>query len=81
LVGGRNPVQTPQTDVKISLPTVPDSYGFFLPFLGDLQKINGAQADGRTTFALPPISKGAVFWYGAAAEVSVDRTPSDPMSK
>jgi hypothetical protein len=81
LVGGKNPVQTPQADVKISLPTVPDSYGFFLPFLGDLQKINGKQANGRTTFALPPISKGAVFWYGAAAELADGRTPSDHMSK
>ncbi len=66
LVGGKNPVQTPQTDVKISLATVPGSAGFFLSFLGDVQKIDGTQADGKTTFALPPISKGDVFWYGAA---------------
>jgi hypothetical protein len=68
LVGGKNPVQTPQTDVKISLPTVPGHAGFFLPFLGDIQKIEGAQENGRTTFALPPVSKGAVFWYGIAAD-------------
>jgi hypothetical protein len=66
LVGGKNPVQTPQTDVKISLPITPGSYGFFLPFLGDTQKIDGTQANGRITFSLPSISKGAVFWYGTA---------------
>ena len=65
LVGGKNPVQTPQTDVKISLPIVQGSAGFFLPFLGDVQKIDGTEANGRTTFKLPPISKGAVFWYGS----------------
>lgn len=64
LVGGKNPVQTPQTNVKISLPAVPNSSGFFLPFLGDAQKLDGIQENGRITFVLPPISKGAVFWYG-----------------
>jgi hypothetical protein len=64
LVGGKNPVQTPQTDVKVSLPAKPGSSGFFLPFLGDAQKLEGAQENGRITFTLPPVSKGAVFWYG-----------------
>src|SRR6202789_1600845 len=61
LVGGANPIQTPQTDVKISLPVVPGSAGYFLPFLGDVQKLQGAQKDGRETFVLPAITKGAVF--------------------
>lgn len=64
LVGGKNPVQTPQTDVRISLPAKPGSSGFFLPFLGDVQKLQGAEDNGRITFTLPPVSKGAVFWYG-----------------
>lgn len=64
LVGGKNPVQIPQTDVKINLPASPGSSGLFLPFLGDAQKLEGAQENGRITFILPPISKGAVFWYG-----------------
>ena len=63
LVGGANPIQTPQTDVKISLPVVPGNAGYFLPFLGDVQKLQGAQKDGRETFVLPAINKGAVFWY------------------
>jgi len=64
LVGGKNPVQTPQTDVKISLPAKQNSSGFFLPFLGDVQKLKGINENGRVTFVLPPISKGGVFWYG-----------------
>jgi hypothetical protein len=64
LVGGKNPIQTPQTDVKISLPARPGSSGFFVPFLGDTQKVEGTQDNGQITFILPPISKGAVFWYG-----------------
>lgn len=64
LVGGKNPVQTPQTEVSISFPTAANSSGFLLPFLGDVQKLDGTQAHGRTTFNLPPVLKGAVFWYG-----------------
>jgi hypothetical protein len=64
LVGGKNPIQTPQTDLKISLPAKPNSFGFFLPFLGDVQKLDGTQENGQITFVLPPISKGGVFWYG-----------------
>jgi hypothetical protein len=63
LVGGANPIQTPQADVKISLPVVPGNAGYFLPFLGDVQKLQGTQKDGRETFVLPAINKGAVFWY------------------
>ena len=64
LVSGKNPIQTAQTDVKISLPAKPSSSGFFLPFLGDVQTLEGTRENGRITFVLPPISKGAVFWYG-----------------
>jgi len=64
LVGGKNPVQIPQSDVRISVPLMPNLSGFFLGFLGDTQKLNGVEKNGRVTFTLPAISKGAVFWYG-----------------
>ena len=64
LVGGKNPVQTPQSDISITLPTAANSSGFLLPFLGEVQKLDGAQVNGRTTFHLPPVLRGAVFWYG-----------------
>ena len=64
LKGGVNPVQTPQQDVQVSLRTAPSSSGYFLPFLGQIEELHGNQANGRISFRLPPIQKGAVFWYG-----------------
>ena len=64
LVGKVNPVQTPQTGVRVRLAKAGKGKAFFLPFLGDVQEVNGvSEADGRTSFTLPAITKGAVFWY------------------
>lgn len=63
LRGGVNPVQTPQNDVRITLPAAADGQGFFLPFLGEVQKLNGVESAGRVSYRLPPILKGGVFWY------------------
>jgi hypothetical protein len=62
LRGGVDPVQTPQTGVEVSL-TAKDGKGFVLPFLGEVQAINGVRHGNSMTFTLPPITKGAVFWY------------------
>ena len=64
LVGGKNPIQTPQT-VTITVPDGSGHSAYFLPFLGDTQKLEGTPNQGRVTFKLPPISKGAVFWLQA----------------
>ena len=64
LVGGKNPVQTPQT-VTISVRNASGSSAYFLPFLGNLQKLEGISKQGTVSFTLPPISKGAVFWVQA----------------
>jgi hypothetical protein len=63
LRGGVNPVQTPQTGVQITIPAQAKGQAFFLPFLGDVQKLEGVQQSGRVSYTLPAISKGAVFWY------------------
>jgi hypothetical protein len=63
LVGGSNPVQTPQSDVEVTVNSKSEGAGFFLPFLGDVQTIKGIRHAGSVTFTLPPITKGAVFWY------------------
>jgi hypothetical protein len=62
LQGGVNPVQKPQTAVRV---TVSSSYGhgFFLPFLGDVQPLDGIAGEGKIIYTLPAIEKGAVFWY------------------
>jgi len=64
LVGGKNPVQTPQT-VTISVPAAHGTSAYFLPFLGNAQRLEGVSKQGTVTFTLPPISKGAVFWLHA----------------
>lgn len=63
LRGGVNPVQTPQTGVQVTIAGASKGKAFFLPFLGEVQALTPVQGNGHTTFTLPEISKGAVFWY------------------
>jgi hypothetical protein len=63
LRGGVNPVQTPRTDVQVTVSGATHGRGFFLPFLGDVRPLNGAAGDAGITYKLPAIEKGAVFWY------------------
>ncbi len=64
LVGGKNAIQIPQT-VTIIVPGGSGRSAYFLPFLGETQKLEGTPNHGKVTFTLPPISKGAVFWLQA----------------
>jgi hypothetical protein len=63
LRGGENPVQTPQSGVRITLSEPEGGQAFFLPFMGEVQTLKAEQSGGRTSYVLPAISKGAVFWY------------------
>jgi hypothetical protein len=63
LRGGSNPIQTVQSGVEVTVNSASDGKGFFLPFLGETQPLKGIRGQGSITFKLPPISKGAVFWY------------------
>jgi len=63
LRGGSNPVQTAQTGVEVTLKSLPAGRGFFLPFLGEAQEVKGTRHGDDVSFALPVITKGAVFWY------------------
>jgi hypothetical protein len=56
-------VQTPQTGVEVRVTSKSEGKGFFLPFLGEVQAIPGSRHGDGITYALPPITKGAVFWY------------------
>jgi hypothetical protein len=58
-----NPVQTPQSGVEVSVTSKAEGKGFFLPFLGEAQAVKGVRKGETVTFALPAITKGAVFWY------------------
>ena len=63
LRGGVNPIQTPQNDVEVKLSAKSEVKGFFLPFLGEVQAVKGTRQGDSVSFSLPPITKGAVFWY------------------
>ena len=63
LVSGSNPVPTPQSGVEVSVASRSKMRGFFLPFLGNVQEVEGNRHGDVLTFALPPITRGAVFWY------------------
>ena len=63
LVGGSNPVQTPQTGVEVSVSSKTEGRAFLLPFLGEAQAVHGVRHGDSVSFTLPPITKGAVFWY------------------
>ena len=63
LRGGVNPVQTPQKDVRVEVAGTSKAQGYFLPFMGEVSKVDGVVADGKVTFKLPAIDKGAVFWW------------------
>lgn len=64
LKGGVNPVQTPQEGIQVTLTREANVSGYFLPFMGDVQELHGTETNGRISFTLPVINKGAVFWYG-----------------
>jgi hypothetical protein len=63
LHGRENPIQTPQTGVQVTISGKTKGRGFFLPFLGDVQQLDGTAKDGAIKYDLPTITKGAVFWY------------------
>jgi hypothetical protein len=71
LRGGKNPVQTSQSGVKVTTPAESTIKAFFLPFLGEVQELKGVHTDGGMSFSLPAISKGAVFWYEPLARETV----------
>lgn len=62
LVGGVNPVQTPQSGVKVTVASQAAGKGFFLPFMGTVQPVEGVRSGDAVSFTLPTISRGAVFW-------------------
>ena len=60
LVGGKNPVQSPETNARIVV--IRFARVYFLPFLGDVEELKGTSGKKKITFLVPPINKGAVVW-------------------
>ncbi len=76
LQGGVNPEQTVQTGIRITVPSEIKGPASFLPFMGEVQKVEGVRTEGGTSYILPPVSKGAVFWYELAPEHATQQSHS-----
>ena len=63
LVAKKNPVQTHQSGIRVSVSSKSNGKGFFLPFMGQVQTIKGERQGEMVRFALPTVTRGAVFWY------------------
>jgi hypothetical protein len=63
LRGGANPIQEPQAGVRVTVKTVSDIHGTFLPFMGTPQPVASTRSGDSIAFELPAITRGAVFWY------------------
>ena len=68
LRGGVNPVQTVQSGIRVTVSSENNGPAFFLPFMGEVQEVRGVRDGGVVSYTLPPISKGAVFWYQLASD-------------
>jgi len=63
LRGNADPVPTPQTGVQVRIEGAREGHGFFVPFLGEMSRVEGVAQRDTLTFRLPPIQRGAVFWW------------------
>ena len=63
LVAKKNPMQTPQEGIQISVTSKTDGKGFFLPFMGPVQSVKGERQGDVVQFKLPTVTRGGVFWY------------------
>jgi len=62
LVPHKIAVPAPERDVRLIVSNRKNCSLKFLPFLGDLQTVNGETAGQRQSFVVPPIDRGAVIW-------------------
>jgi hypothetical protein len=62
LVPRKIAVPTPEKDVHVTVSGRRKCTLRFLPFLGEVQAINGKTIGDRVVFTLPPIDRGAVVW-------------------
>ncbi|PWT74971.1 MAG: hypothetical protein C5B46_03265 [Proteobacteria bacterium] len=63
LVAKKNPIQTPQEGIEVSVASKTDGKGFLLPFMGQVQTVKGERQGEMVRFKLPTVTRGAVFWF------------------
>ena len=56
--------QVPERNVRIVFLARQKSKLYVLPFLGEVQELNGEWSHGKMTFTIPEVSKGMVVWCG-----------------
>jgi hypothetical protein len=54
--------QIPEQNVRIAFAAKGPADVYFLPFLGETQKVKASYKDGKLSCELPPIEKGALVW-------------------
>jgi hypothetical protein len=63
LVAGQNAVQTPEQRIRVTRPAGNAGKAWFLPFLGEAQKVEGLRRGANLVFVLPHVQKGAIVWF------------------
>jgi hypothetical protein len=58
-----------QSGVRISIPAGKYKVLRVLPFLGEVQSVEGQRAGDRNIFTLPPLGRGAVTWFAGEGPV------------
>jgi hypothetical protein len=56
--------QVPERNVRIVFLARQNSKLHVLPFLGEIQELNGEWSPGKITFTIPEVTKGMVVWCG-----------------
>jgi hypothetical protein len=56
--------QVPERNVRIVFLARQKSKLYVLPFLGEVQELDGTWSPGRMTFTIPEVAKGMVVWCG-----------------
>ena len=56
--------QVPERNIRIVFLARQNSKLYALPFLGEIQELNGEWSPGKITFTIPEVTKGMVIWCG-----------------
>jgi hypothetical protein len=56
--------QVPERNIRITFAGRENAKLYVLPFLGEVQELDGERSAGRITFRIPEVSKGMVAWCG-----------------
>jgi len=62
LVPGKVAVPSPVTGIRVRIPAANAHQLAYLPFLGQVQLLNGERKGNQLEFLLPPIERGAIVW-------------------